>query len=346
MSNDVVTLKTNGQLWTGWTSVTIETGLETMTGSYSLGITDTATAEAIKQIFPGQSCSVEIDGTPIITGYIDDVDVSYSKDSHGLTVQGRDASADLVDCSAVHDTGRWTTQTTLQIVQDLCKPFGIKVTAEVEMGKPWSDFHLQTGETVYEALERVCRWEGVLATSDGLGGLLLTRAGVSGKNGGLRLGDNLLSGDGHHSFRDRQSEITVLGQLGGSDYVSPAQTAGPKAVGKDPNISRYRPLIVMAEIARDGDNFARRAAWEISNRAGRSRRATVAVQGWRDADGALWATNRMVSIDDGLLGIGEDFVLTNVKFTLDENGTRSELSLMPKEAFLLDPIPPMEANRA
>jgi len=50
----------------------------------------------------------------------------------------------------------------------------------------------------------------------------------------------------------------------------------------DPGTRRYRPLQIIAEQFVDDASARDRAIWEANVRAGRSRRVTVVVRGWRE----------------------------------------------------------------
>ena len=60
-----------------------------------------------------------------------------------------------------------------RIVQALVQPYGISVAVETDIGAPFRKFRIDEGETVFEAVERACRFRAVLPLSDGAGNLIL-----------------------------------------------------------------------------------------------------------------------------------------------------------------------------
>lgn len=191
-----VELRINNQIFTHWISVSITRGLERLAGDFTLGI-----------MMPGQPLpdslraglplALSIDGHVVISGYLDKVTHKMGADSAQVTVQGRDKTGDLVDCSAVYPGGQWRNRTLQQIAQDLCTPFGVAVRWEVddpEAAKPFTSFTLELSETVADVLSRAARHRGVLVTSNAAGDLVFTQADKSATDT-LRLGDNLLSAD-------------------------------------------------------------------------------------------------------------------------------------------------------
>ena len=58
------------------------------------------------------------------------------------------------------------------------------------------------------------------------------------------------------------------------------------------------------------------------------------MQGWQKPDGSLWLPNEIVWLTAPELGFERQArLIVEVVFTLDENGTRSQLTLMHRDAF-------------
>ena len=88
----------------------------------------------------------------------------------------------------------------------------------------------------------------------------------------------------------------------------------------DPGITRYRPKVIIAEAQADDDNAAKRADWELRRRIGRSVKAQITLNGWRQDNDELWATNLMVYVQIPWLGLDREMLTGQVQFTFDENG--------------------------
>jgi prophage tail gpP-like protein len=73
-------------------------------------------------------------------------------------------------------------------------------------------------------------------------------------------------------------------------------------------------------------------------RYGKSRRATYTVPGWTAA-GTLWRPNAMVQVRDAFVGIDEEMLIVGVDFSLDEQGSRTAISVARRQAFELLPMP-------
>lgn len=344
-----VRLTVNRVDYGGWKSMRLVRSIEQIAGTFELGVSELwPDARLPREISPDDLCSVTVDGTVAITGHVDDVRVGYAGQTHEVTVTGRDAAGDLVDCSAVYRTGKWLGQKMERIAANLCDPFGVGVRAAVDTGAAVAEWNIQEGESAFECLERLARLKGVLLVSDGQGGLVITRAGQAGRVGiELGRGQNMLRGAVELSFRERYSAYTVKGQ-GASNDLTWGATTRLKGTSADAMVARHRPLVVIAEDQADGATLKRRALWEANVRAGRSAQLTVLVHGWSYLDGArraLWQPNTLVRVRDPWLRCDADLLVKGVSFTLDDAGTLTELALTLPQAFDLIPMLPKGAGK-
>lgn len=331
----MIDLKVNGQLFGGWQSVKIDRGIEQIAGTFELSVTDRWNTGQGQQAFglqPGQACEVLVDGQTVITGYTDSVSRSYDARSHSITISGRDKTGDLVDCSAIYKTGQWSNKKIEQIAADLVAPFGIKVIVAADTGAALPVFAIQEGASVFEELERAARMRALLLMSDGLGNLLLTRAGTVKAPIGLTEGENILKADGKFDWKDRFSDYIVKGQSKGDDDNYGETVAHQVASVNDAGINRYRPLVIMAEDQDGNATLRQRAEWERNVRAGRGARATVTVQGW-SVSGQLWQPNTLTRLRSPLLSADRQMLIVSIGFSLDESGSLTTIELSNPQAF-------------
>lgn len=341
-----VTLRVNGKEYSGWKTVSITRSMESAAGTFDLSFTEKWSGQTESwPILPGAACMVSINGMTVISGYVDDFMPSFDARTHTIRVTGRDKTGDLVDCSAIWKAGQWQNRNLLQIARDLCSPFGISVKAETSVGAVFKTLTIQTGESVFEVLESAARQRGVLLVPNGLGGLLITRASDKLIKTALIEGENMLSASGQFSHKDRFSHYIVKGENAGSDFTTTQHNAKASATVTDKAIKRHRPLVVMAEQQGDAAKLKERAQWEANVRTGRGSTIQAVVQGWTHADG-LWTPNTRVHCTSKKLKVDRPMLITSATFTLDEAGTRTDLSLSLPGAFKLLPIPAPEENSA
>ncbi|BDG83505.1 contractile injection system protein, VgrG/Pvc8 family [Citrobacter koseri] len=343
-----VELKVDGKIFSGWTSVTVNRSIETMAGYFDLGV-NVQTSTDLSSLAPGKPFTLSIDGQTVITGYTDGRRRQMGADSMKITIAGRDKTADLIDCAAIYKGGQWKKRTLEQIARDLCQPYGVAVRWELtdaESAAPFTSFTLDHSETVYEALGRAARARGVLITSNAAGDLVFTRADESHSDR-LVLGENLLSVDFDEDYRDRFSEYTVKGHGRSNgkvgDTVDARTIASQKGTATDSGITRYRPMIILADSKVDAQSATARALREQRRRLAKSVTFEAQLDGWTRSNGQIWMPNILAEIDASKFAIQTGpLLVSKVVLTLDDReGVKTTLTLAPRDGFLV----PVEKDR-
>ncbi len=343
-----VELKVDGKIFSGWTSVTVNRSIETMAGYFDLGV-NVQTSTDLSSLAPGKPFTLSIDGQTVITGYTDGRRRQMGADSMKITIAGRDKTADLIDCAAIYKGGQWKKRTLEQIARDLCQPYGVAVRWELtdaESAAPFTSFTLDHSETVYEALGRAARARGVLITSNAAGDLVFTRADESHSDR-LVLGENLLSVDFDEDYRDRFSEYTVKGHGRSNgkvgDTVDARTIASQKGTATDSEITRYRPMIILADSKIDAQSATARALREQRRRLAKSVTFEAQLDGWTRSNGQIWMPNILAEIDAAKFAIQTGpLLVSKVVLTLDDReGVKTTLTLAPRDGFLV----PVEKDR-
>ncbi|EAZ1808400.1 baseplate protein [Salmonella enterica] len=343
-----VELKVDGKIFSGWTSVTVNRSIETMAGYFDLGV-NVQTSTDLSSLAPGKPFTLSIDGQTVITGYTDGRRRQMGADSMKITIAGRDKTADLIDCAAIYKGGQWKKRTLEQIARDLCQPYGVVVRWELtdaESAAPFTSFTLDHSETVYEALGRAARARGVLITSNAAGDLVFTRADESHSDR-LVLGENLLSVDFDEDYRDRFSEYTVKGHGRSNgkvgDTVDARTIASQKGTTTDSAITRYRPMIILADSKIDAQSATARALREQRRRLAKSVTFEAQLDGWTRSNGQIWMPNILAEIDASKFAIQTGpLLVSKVVLTLDDReGVKTTLTLAPRDGFLV----PVEKDR-
>lgn len=334
MADDDVTLSVGGQRHDGWTSISVTRAIDGLCGGFTLGLAERWADQPTRFVLEaGAACTVQIGGETLISGYIDSLEPSIDPESHGITISGRDRAGDLIDCSAIAKPGSWRDTSIEAIAGELARPFGITVSAMASTGPKLRRFALQQGETVQAAIERLCRFAGLLAVSNAAGNVELIQPSRGAAVETFVQGGNILASSARHDVSGRFSEYLVKGQSAGDDHAHGATVAQPSGTAGDPAIMRHRPLLVIAEEQTTIANAGVRARWEASTRAGRGQSATLTVPGWRRPDGRLRACNTIVRVTSEWLFIDGPMLVQAVTFVKDGRGTVSELSLVPPEAW-------------
>lgn len=338
-----VQLLIDGKIYSGWKAVSVRRSLDLFADTFDLTLTDTEARQA-RTIRLGAPCQVRVDGERLITGYIDRIRPQYDAKERSITVSGRSRTADLVDCSlpAGKVNAQINNQNLLELARLVARPFNISVHSEVADLAPIRTAVIGQEETPFEFLETHARQAAVMLVSDPDGNLVITRASSQRIRTPIVLGENVEEAEGEFSERDRYSHYFITGQMAGweADGEAIAHISGES----EDLIARYRPTVVIAEGPLNNAEAKRRAQWQRNVHYGRSRRAVYTVTGWRHADD-LWRPNRNVLVRDEWMGFvgrdgrGEWLMIGTVEFVLDARGRRTRLTVMPREAYDLVPLP-------
>ncbi|OOS02201.1 phage tail protein [Canicola haemoglobinophilus] len=212
MTESKIELYLNEHIFSGWTRLSVFRSLESMSGQFDLGIA-IRPEDDVSQIKPGSKIQLKMNGQTVITGYLDSLSQSISGESKEISVSGRDKTADLVDCSVIHQSYHFKNQTLQQIAEVICKPFGIKVVwqaTEPGANEKMNVWQVEPGETAFDTLSKAARHKGVLVTSNVDGDLVFTDPSDT-VVGEFKLGENILELELNDDWTQRFSLYRVIG---------------------------------------------------------------------------------------------------------------------------------------
>jgi prophage tail gpP-like protein len=364
-----VALTIGSAVFNQWTKVSIVRDLHDLAGSFELELLDPGRlpGATVPPIRWGDACTVSIDGETVLTGYVDDTERDETDTSLRMMVKGRDYTGDLVDCMA-NPTGptEYKGLTLLQITTALCAPFGIPVRADIDVGAPFTKFVINPCWTVLAAIEAGARQRSALTTSDGVGGLVLTRGGSTRAPWHLVRGENLHRLHEHISGRHRFSDIFVKGQsargagarTSGSAAANlsaapnAAATPSPTIPGagilmtghaQDPEVKRWRPFVKMTRSQSGMTSVQEQAEWLVRVNKGRTVDLKYTVLDWRAGPpsgvgpapqlGGLWRPNAVSAVYDPPAELNKDMLIAGVHYKMDEKGVVTELRVVDVTAY-------------
>lgn len=340
-----VLLTVNGKQYGGWKEVRVTRSMEAIAGGFELEVSEKFPLQNEPwPIRPDDTCTLSIDGTTLITGFVDKRTPSYDHQEHGVQVAGRDRTGDLVDCSVLLKVWSFANQKADQIIAKICAPFGISVSVApgVTIPPPRGRFPIQPGESCFEAIDRVCRMNGLLPISDGLGGIVLSHAGTDRVDVTLKYGVNIIRARGDFDVSRRFARYVVRGQGTGSDASFGEVVAAVHAESTDAGARAGRVLVLRPEGAVTIKQAQDRCNWEATVRAARTQEFTVTVQGWTQTPGgAVWPINKLVRYTDPMTAVDTDMLIAQTVFQQTiKGGTVTELTLRRPDAFKPEPLIP------
>lgn len=329
---DAVTFYINNMVFDGFKTVRISRNLMSLTGTFSITITDKWRVDQEDfEIKPGDRIHCHLGQAALFEGFIDKLSISASAKSRNITIEGRDKTQDLVDCSIV-TASEFNNLTFTGIATELLKPFGIKVLPEVDVGDKFIKFSVRQGETVFEALDRAAKERQLILLSSTHGNLIIQKRGFQRASSELIEGANVLAASVSFDNTQRFSEYIVKGQSTGI-IGTPKEATQNRGSAKDSGVTRYRPTIIIAENAVDNGGAQKRAEFESTFRAAKAMKINVTAQGWKQKDESLWQVNQLVQVDIRSIGVKQKLLINRVKFDQSESGRRVELELIRPDAF-------------
>ena len=310
---------------------------------------------------PGDPVTIAIDGEPVLVGWIDRPRFNWKAGRIACTIVGRDKTGDLVDCAALpNGPGQFSGVDLLQVATLVCAPFGIPVRADVDIGAPFQRLAKYKHMTALAFLESAARQRSVLLTSDGIGGLVLTRGGSTRGPAALAIGENALEIDAEWDWEQRFSDYYVMQDLGygrigqpamntttppaaddgyedtipGSDSVLAEANTGQVGHVADPEITRYRPTVRLTRSQSGVSSVQEQADWALRVGKGLADRVYIDVLEWRAGPGnILWRPNQVVPVWDPYSGIDRDMLIAGVTFRLTEEGRMTRLRVAGVTAY-------------
>lgn len=371
-----VSVSVAGMVLNRWTAVDIIRDLSEISGSFILTLRDDmrsseswpyGSAGEIGPLILGQRVEISVHGELYLVGWVEDVVPDAAEGEAILTLSGRDLTGDLADCAAGPEGPVEFADVTLEdLAGQLCAPFGISVRADVDTGDPFEKATIDAAETVLSAIEKHARQRGVLVTSDGVEGLLLTRSGRTRAPSDIEFpGYGVKGSSARFSTRDRFSDYFVKGQAekaGGQRAPAPPLTpattpqervrrylagdpasseggskeaAGVAILGhaRDAEITRWRPHVAMMKSKGSADGAQRQAEWMERVHRARGEEPGYELEGWRWR-GGIWRPNALLHVRDTFQRVDRDFLIAGVDLAFDEDGgERASLRLVGPEAY-------------
>lgn len=329
----------------GWEAVKITRSLEHASASFAMQVSERYPNEGQHLVLrPGMAVriyDVEDDSEDLlITGLIDKVSLSYDGTTHTRTISGRSLTGKVIDSSVVHPTGQFKGQTIERIATALCAPYGIKVVMDADSGGTIDYFQVENGEKVFDALERLAWMRKLIVTDTPKGEIMLSNVTdetadtiIQCVYGGSE--NNVKAGSGSFDNSQRYEKIIVRGQAKGSDDFFGEQANQIEAVAYD---TLKNGKVLIKSLSGEGGlaDCKAQAEWEVAARKGKSTELDYTLTGWRQGNGDLWAC-MMVVVKDDFLNVDEKLLITQVEYSLDNQGTKVTLRVQPKEA--LEPEP-------
>lgn len=347
----MITVQLDDMEYSNFTAISVMLNVESVSGEFSFAAT-----AGEGDLFPlrvGAKIKILVDGTIVMTGYIERLFLEYGVDGHVIEASGRNILCDLIDSTVGTENEFEGEVSIIDIARALLDDIGledvriINRAGEIESFSAFDIESAEVGEKCFDFIEKLARKRQFFWNSDGEGNLVLLRTSPDAQTefpGRLicRVGDlenNILKATLEVDHTDRYSAYYAEGNLN----ITPATTASPEELSEqsgevayDSEIRSSRVMQFDAEENANIETATSRAVWESNIRIVRSMTYTAIVQGHSMA-GSIWSVNVLVDVDDQIARIKEQLFVKELTYQQSiGTGSTTELSLTYRNAFALE----------
>jgi len=347
---DEVILEVNSIPFQGFTSISVSNSLENASGFFDFSAT---TREARPVPFKVQDpCRVRINDFTLITGFIDSIVQQYDKNSHTISISGRDKTMDIIDSTISGNVDFKTPITLQQVIQNIISNLGISNLEVVNEAGTIESFKkndlvaADVGENAFSLIETYCRKRQVLFTTNGEGNIVLARAASSQLRGSLLsirggVNNNILSASSSYNFSNRYNKYVVRSQSNPSFGSISGSVSSVSSVVTDSEIRVGRILEIQAETSSDNDSAKARVEWESNIRRARSLLYSCTLPSlFVDSQkNQIYEPNKLIFVEDDFADIRALMLIQSVDYSIaPRQGTQVVINLVNKDAYTTEPL--------
>jgi len=366
----MIEIEFDGQRFTGFTEAKVSRSVEAVSGSFSVTVKGGQEGQPFKR---GGAVKFFVDNELFLTGFIEQMTVTYNAFDHLTRLSGRSKTADLIDShvdgnielNPSADDGFTLTQLAEQVIKNIGLDITVIVNKELAQNlKPFKGDSPASGEVAargFDIIEQYARKRQVFLTTDGNGNLVFVR-GNQGNQGATLThvippkdtsGNNILDGEINIDDSERFNKYIFHSQGNPTFFAKNDIRKENKEIAEvkndvlDPEIRKSRTLQIQAENSTDADELKDRAQWEADIRKSRSLVYTYRVVGHSGGVG-IYKPNRIIRvIDDFAFENDTELLIKDVIFEVsNDGGNTTSLNLVRKNAFTLIVEEPQKEEQA
>ena len=334
-----ITLEVDGIEYEGFTDIAVSSSLEGFSSSFSFSTTVKETTLGVIQndLKLQQKAKVFVEKNLIITGYIEALDISYSADSHSITVSGRDIGGDLIDSSIIQKS--YSIKNFVNLINRVLLDNGFTIKVINKVGvlnlEPTEVVKAEKSESVFDFLDRYAKKLQVILKIDENGDLTIIREDSDVvKNmiiNNFTSDTNILSANLNLSTVDRFNVIQVYSQ--GNNKTHTKASISQKGTASDLQIRKTRRKIISMDTASQSKSLKSLAEWNVNLRRAKGSRYSCRVVGFLSSNKQVWKPNTLVDVMDLTAQIEGTFLIQGVEFTQSLQGSFTSLDIVERGAF-------------
>lgn len=329
-------IRVSGRDYSGWKSLAITRTIDAIASSFTMSAHDSyaLAGQVGYRIKEGDDCELLVNGSVLVTGFVERREVSFDANSLEVTISGAGKPAKLVKNSIETSAWEFRGPDILTVINKFSAAYGVKVSLAPGVVAPdlKDKFSITPGDKIFDLIDRAGKYFGMLPVEMPDGNVQFIIPGTKRVTTILKEGDNIKRGSSSFSNAERYGKVRVSGQYPGS-----STSYSGEAVDSDGGVSGF--IFIQADSAVDKAMATAMAEWERTVRAARGDTATIDLQGWEHS-GGLWEPGYTVKVDSPTLGFQGDVVIKDVMLSLDgSGGESSSLILTRPDAYSRQPKP-------
>ena len=331
-------LEVEGIKYEGFTDIAVNSALENFSSSFSFSTTvkETSFGRIQNDLKLGQQARVFIDEILIITGYIEDLDIQYSADSHSITVSGRDIGGDLIDSSIRQKS--YKQRDFEKLINLVLADNGYSIEVINNVGtltlEPTETIKTEQNDSVFDFLDRYAKKLQVLLKINANGDLEIIREDDEVVKNYLindfTQNGNILSASLNLTTINRFNVIEVYSQDNNRTHTK--TSISQKGTATDSQIRTTRRKIITMDTASQSKSLKALAEWNVNLRRAKGSRYSCKVLGFYSGN-TIWQPNKLVNIVDLTAQIQGNFLIQGVNFSQSLQGSFTTLDIVERGAF-------------
>ncbi len=350
---DTFEIRVNGERFTLWETSSVTRSIEANCGSFRFSSTQTVPANY--PVREGDFIQIMINDDPKITGYVDLIEASGTKDQgQGVTVSGRDNIQDVIDSSMPDAVKEMTGPISLvTLCQNVIDALGANIpVADFSAPPPQAsaltdfnestDFTSDSGRKCMDFLVDFARKKQVYLVPDGNGQLQLFRPGNERATTSLLneingVENNITSWKLSKNRQERFYQYRIRSQDNFSadddaDYSAAGIDRKGDAIDDEIRTTRY--FEKQAPESFDDDENVQTATEMANLRRALAISYTCTVQGVAQKNGVVWDFGQNVHVHDEYAGMRGNFTIKTVTYSSSvRGGSLTNITVVSPEAY-------------
>lgn len=341
-------IRVNGKIFSLWETASVNRSIERNSGTFQFSSTSTKPVDYPIKV--GDKVQITIDGTDKITGFVDVITSSGSKEQGQIiTVSGRDNIQDIIDSSVPDASKKITTPISMKaFCEKIISDLGLEIKV-INTVNDITDFDssveisADSGTKCMDFLTEFARKLQVYLVADGAGNLIIYRPAqdksattIIHEENGTRNNVLNFTYDIDDSVRYNEYRVTSQDNFGSDDNADYSEGNGVNRKGSsiDDQIRDTRYLEIQGEESMGDKECTERANEQSNLNRAKGFSYSVSLTGSSQNDGTLWDYGLLVPVSDKIVGVNGIYMIKSVNYSVDVNsGTITDLILTRPEAY-------------